>query len=91
MSKTELISFIAEDAGLTKADAAKALEAMQKGVVEGLKESGKVTITGFLIFTAKHKEATVGRNPRTGNPVDIPARTAIGIKAGSTLKDALNN
>ncbi len=90
MSKTQLVDFIAEEVGLTKTDAAKALEAVQKGVAKGLKEEGKVTLTGFVTFTAKHKDASTGRNPRTGEAVTIPARTAVTIKAGSKLKEALN-
>lgn len=90
MSKLELISFIAEEAGLTKADAARAVEAMMKGVVTGLKDSGKVALTGFCTFTAKDKAATTARNPRTGEIVKVAARTAVTIKAGAKLKDALN-
>ena len=90
MTKTNLVSFIAEKAGLTKADASRALEAMVEGVEEGLKKEGKVTLTGFVTFTAKNKPAKDGRNPRTGETVKIPARTAVTIKAGSKLKEALN-
>lgn len=90
MSKTDLVSYIAEETGLTKADASRALEAMMNGVVKGLKEEGKVTLTGFATFTKKHKEAKEGRNPRTGETVKIAAREAVTIKAGSKLKDALN-
>ena len=90
MSKTELVNYIAEEAGLTKADASRALEAMINGVTEGLKSNGKVTLTGFVTFTAKDKPASQGRNPRTGETVTIPARTAVTIKAGTKLKDALN-
>ncbi len=90
MSRSELVNFMAEDAGLTKADAARALEALEKGVKAGLKESGKVTITGFCTFATKQKEATTGRNPKTGETVQIAARTAVTIKAGSKLKEALN-
>ncbi len=90
MSKTDLVSFIAEQTGLTKADSARALEAMIGGVVKGLKKESKVTLTGFATFTAKKKAAKVGRNPRTGAKVQIPARVAISIKAGSKLKEALN-
>lgn len=90
MSKTELVNFIAEEAGVTKADASRVVEAYQKGVVKGLKDEGKVTITGFCTFTAKAKEASVGRNPRTGEPVNIPARIAVTIKPGSKLKEELN-
>ena len=90
MSKTELVNYIAETAGLTKADASRAMEAMISGIEAGLKKEGKVTITGFATFTTKKKEAKTGRNPRTGEPVKIAARTAVSIKAGSKLKDALN-
>ena len=90
MSKTDLVSFIAEAAGLTKADASRALEAMIEGVETGLKKDGKVTITGFATFTKKFKEEKEGRNPRTGEVVKIPARMAVTIKPGTKLKEALN-
>ena len=90
MSKQDLVCFIAEETGLTKADATRALDAMMKGVTEGLKKEGKVTLTGFATFTAKAKPAKTGRNPKTGETVKIPARTAATIKAGSKLKEALN-
>lgn len=90
MTKTLLVDYIAEETGLTKADSARALEAMMNGVVKGLKEEGKVTLTGFCTFAAVKKEAKVGRNPRTGEAVQIPARVAATIKAGSKLKEALN-
>lgn len=90
MSKTDLVNYIAEETGLTKADASRALEAMMDGIVKGLKEEGKVTLTGFCTYTAKHKEEKMGRNPKTGEAVKIPARMAVTIKAGSKLKDALN-
>ena len=90
MTKQTLVNYIAEEAGLTKADAARALDAFMSGIVEGLKGEGKVTLTGFCTFTAQNKPARQGRNPRTGEPVRIPARVAVAIKAGSKLKDALN-
>ena len=90
MSKTDLVAYIAEEAKMTKADAARAVEAFVSGVTTGLKKEGKVTLTGFATFTAKKKAAKNGRNPRTGETVKIPARVAVTIKAGSKLKDALN-
>ncbi|HIU22126.1 MAG TPA: HU family DNA-binding protein [Candidatus Fimihabitans intestinipullorum] len=90
MTKTLLVDYIAEETGLTKADSARALEAMMNGIVKGLKEDGKVTLTGFCTFTAVKKAAKTGRNPRTGEAVQIPARVAATIKAGSKLKEALN-
>ena len=90
MSKADLVNYIAAETGLTKADATRALEAMMGGVIKGLKEEGKVTLTGFCTFAAEKKPAKNGRNPRTGETVKIPARVAVKVKAGSKLKEALN-
>ena len=90
MTKAELVDFIAEEADLTKADAARALEAVVNGIAEGLKKEGKVTLVGFGTFTAKEREARTGRNPQTGEAVQIAARVVPGFKAGNKLKEALN-
>jgi len=90
MTKAELVEFIAENADLTKADASRALDAVIEGVTEGLKKNGKVTLVGFGTFTAKEREARTGRNPQTGEAVEIAARVVPGFKAGSKLKEALN-
>ena len=90
MTKAELVEFIAENADLTKADAARALEAMIEGVTEGLKKSGKVTLVGFGTFSAKKREAHTGRNPQTGATVKIAASKSAKFKAASALKGALN-
>ena len=90
MTKAELVQFIAESADLTKADAARALDAMVEGVTKGLKENGKVTLVGFGTFTAKERAAREGRNPQTGETVKISARVVPGFKAGNKLKEALN-
>jgi len=90
MTKTDLVNYIAEETGLTKADATRALDATMSGIVKGLKSEGKVALTGFCTFATQHKDARQGRNPRTGEAVTIPARTAVTIKAGAKLKDAVN-
>ena len=90
MSKTELIEFIAETAGLTKADASRALDATMAGIEKGLKESGKVTLVGFGTFSAKERAARDGINPLTKEPLHIDAKVVASFKAGSKLKDALN-
>ena len=90
MTKAELVDFVAEKADLTKADAARALDAVVAGVTKGLKKEGKVTLVGFGTFTAKKRAARTGRNPQTGAEVKIAARVVPGFKAGSKLKDALN-
>ena len=90
MGKTELVEFIAAKAGLTKADALRAVDAFVEGVVEGLKKEGKVTLVGFGTFAAKKRDARDGINPLTKEPLHIPAKTVASFKAGSKLKDALN-
>lgn len=90
MTKTDLVNYMAEETGMSKADATRALEAMLNGVVKGLKEEKKVALTGFMTFTAKEKEAATRRNPRTGELVETPAHVAVTFKAGSKLKEALN-
>ncbi|MCI7559611.1 MAG: HU family DNA-binding protein [Clostridium sp.] len=90
MSKTELVEFIAAKAGLTKADAQRALEATIEGVTAGLKKDGKVSLVGFGTFVAKKRPAREGINPATKETIKIPAKVAATFKAGSKLKDALN-
>ena len=90
MTKTELVEFIAAKAGLTKADATRALEATIEGITDGLKKDGKVALVGFGTFAAKERLAREGINPLTKEPLKIPAKVAATFKAGSKLKDALN-
>ena len=90
MSKTELVEIIASKANLTKADAARALDAAIEGITTGLKKEGKVALVGFGTFSAKKRAAREGINPLTKEPLKIPAKTVASFKAGSKLKDALN-
>jgi DNA-binding protein HU-beta len=90
MTKNELVEFIAAKAGLTKADANRALEATLEGIQTGLKKEGKVTLVGFGTFSAKKRAAREGINPLTKQPLKIAAKTVASFKAGSKLKDALN-
>ena len=90
MSKTELIEFIAANAGLTKADASRALDATLAGIEKGLKESEKVTFVGFGTFKVSKRAARDGVNPLTGKPMHVDAKNVASFKAGSKLKDALN-
>ena len=90
MSKTELVEFIAKEAGLTKADAARAIDAFVEGVTTGLKKEGKVALVGFGTFAAKKRPAREGINPLTKQAIKIPAKVVASFKAGSKLKDALN-
>lgn len=90
MTKQELVEFIADKAGLTKADATRALDATLEGITEGLKNSGKVALVGFGTFSAKERAAREGINPLTKEAIKIPAKTVASFKAGSKLKDAIN-
>ena len=90
MSKTELVEFVAATAGLTKADALRALDATIEGITKGLKKDGKVALVGFGTFTAKERAGRDGINPLTKETIKIPAKVVAGFKAGSKLKDALN-
>ena len=90
MTKAELVEVIATKAELTKADAARALDAFQAAVTGALKQGAKVTLVGFGTFEAKKRPARMGRNPQTGAEVKIPARTVASFKVGSKLKEAIN-
>ena len=90
MSKTELVEFIANKAGLTKADATRALDAAIEGVTAGLKKEGKVALVGFGTFTAKKRAARNGRNPQTGKAIKIAAKTVPTFSAGKAFKTLLS-
>ena len=90
MGKTQLVEYIAAKAGLTKADAGRALDAAIEGIVSGLKKEGKVSLVGFGTFSAKTRPARDGINPLTKEALHIPEKTVASFKAGAKLKDALN-
>ncbi|MBE6140372.1 MAG: HU family DNA-binding protein [Firmicutes bacterium] len=90
MSKNELVEIVAKEAGLSKSDASRAIDAVFKGITTGLKKDGKVSIVGFGTFTAKERPARDGINPLTKEPIKIAAKTVASFKAGSKLKEALN-
>ncbi|RUM54032.1 MAG: DNA-binding protein HU [Methylococcus sp.] len=90
MNKNELINAIAEESGLVKADAGRALDATISVVTEALKSGGSVSLIGFGTFSVKRREARTGRNPQTGETINIAAANVPGFKAGKGLKDAVN-
>ena len=90
MNKTELVAGVAEKAGLTKKDAEKAVNALFESVQQELIAGGKVQIIGFGTFEVKERAARKGRNPRTGQDIEIPASKNPVFKAGKALKDAVN-
>ena len=90
MKKVELVETVAERAGITKADAGRALDATLEAITEALVKGDKVPLVGFGTFSVSKRAAREGRNPRTGETVQIAARNAVSFKAGSALKDAVN-
>ncbi len=89
-SKNELTAAVAEKAGLTKADATKAVDAAFDAIVEALVKGDEVRIVGFGTFAVSERAASTGRDPRTGESIDIPAAKVPKFKAGKPLKDAVN-
>lgn len=86
MNKTQLVEAIALDANITKVDARKAVDALIRATVQALREGERVTLTGLGTLCVQHKAARVGRNPRTGAAVKIPARNVIRFRPSSELE-----
>lgn len=89
MTKVELVAKVAAEAGLTKKDAEKALQAVLDGITGALKAGDKVSLVGFGTFETRNRPERKGRNPRTKEEITIPATTAPAFKAGKGLKDAV--
>jgi DNA-binding protein HU-beta len=90
MNKTDLVNKIAENAGLTKADAKKALDATLEAVANALVEGDKVALLGFGTFSVNERPAREGINPATKAKITIPAKNVIKFKAGSELANSVN-
>ena len=90
MNKNDLVAAVADSAGLTKAVAAKAVDAVFDNVTSSLQSGGEVRLVGFGTFSVVDRKATTGRNPRTGETIQIPASKLPKFKAGKGLKDAVN-
>ena len=90
MNKSELVDAIASSASLSKADAAKALDATISAITGSLRQGQSVTIVGFGTFLVRESKARMGRNPRTGESIQINASKRPSFKAGKALKNNLN-
>ena len=90
MNKTELITAMADQAGLSKKDTEKALKAFTDVVAEELRRDGKVQLVGFGTFEVSSRAAREGRNPRSGEVMKIAASKAPKFKAGKALRDMVN-
>lgn len=90
MNKSELVDAIASSADIPKAKAARALDAMTQSIGDALKDGDQVALVGFGTFSVKERAARTGRNPQTGETIQIKASKAPSFKAGKALKDAVN-
>ena len=90
MNKQQLISHIAEKSGLSKKQAGMALDAFMSAVKESLKKGDEVRLVGFGTFAVRHRSARTGRNPRTKQPIKIPAKKVPAFRASSELKKIVN-
>jgi len=90
MTKAELIEQMANDAGMTKVAATKALDSLIGGITKALKKKdGKITLTGFGTFSKIRRKARKGRNPKTGEAIKIKASNTVKFKAGKKLKESV--
>ena len=90
MNKNELVSAVADEAGLSKADAGAAVDAVFSAIEGALKNGDEVRVVGFGTFAVTKRAASTGRNPRTGETIKIKASNQPKFKAGKGLKDAVN-
>ena len=89
MNKTQLIDEMAAKAGLSKADAKRALEAFMDSTSDALKGGDKVALVGFGSFSVSERGARTGRNPQTGATINIPAKKVVKFKAGAELSNTV--
>ena len=87
MNKSELVSAVAQKSGLSKVDSKKALDATLEAIAQEVKNDGKVVLVGFGTFSVNERSARKGINPRTKEPIDIPAKKVVKFKAGSELSN----
>ncbi|WP_422366705.1 HU family DNA-binding protein [Pelagibius sp.] len=90
MNKNDLVAVVADKTGLSKADATKSVDGVFDAITESLKSGSEVRLVGFGTFTVTKRAASQGRNPRTGEPIQIKASMQPKFKAGKGLKDAVN-
>ena len=90
MNKAEFIDAVADKASMSKQDATTAVDAVLDSLTDAMKQGEQVTLVGFGTFLVRKREARTGRNPRTGEPLEIAASNAPSFKAGKALKDAVN-
>lgn len=90
MNKNELVTKVASESGLSKSDATRAVESVFGSITGALKTGTEVRLVGFGTFSITNRKASIGRNPRTGERINIPASKQPKFKAGKGLKQAVN-
>jgi DNA-binding protein HU-beta len=90
LNKNDLVAAVASSTGMSKTDSAKAVDGVFDAITSALKKGTEVRLVGFGTFTVSKRAATTGRNPRTGESIQIPASKQPKFKAGKGLKDAVN-
>ena len=90
MNKGEFVDAVAAKGEMSKVDASNAVDAVLEAVTEAMKQGDQITLVGFGTFLVRKREARTGRNPRTGEPLQIAASNVPSFKAGKALKDAVN-
>jgi len=90
MNKADLIGSIADKSGLSKADASKALDAFVSSVSDALADGDRISLVGFGSFSVDKRDARTGRNPRTGEEIQIAAKNVVKFKPGAGLSNAVN-
>jgi DNA-binding protein HU-beta len=90
VNKNELVAEIADKCGMSKSDVGKVVDATLEGITNALKRNDEVRLVGFGTYTVTERSASEGRNPRTGEPIRIPASKLPKFKPGKALRDALN-
>jgi DNA-binding protein HU-beta len=90
VNKNELISAVADRCGMSKSDVSRTVDATLETITDALKKNDDVRLVGFGSYSVTHRSASEGRNPRTGEPIQIPARKQVKFRVGKQLSDALN-
>ena len=90
MNKQELIAVVADQTGLARADTARVVEGLLETIMTQLKKGGEVRLVGFGNFSVSRRKASTGRNPRTGEPMNIKATSQPKFRPGKGLKDSVN-
>ncbi len=89
MNKSQLVAHVAAELRTSRLGAARLVDSVTDGILDGLREDGSVTIVGFGTFEVKDRKARIGRNPHTGEPIQIAAGRRVGFRMGKALRESV--